>query len=167
MIKLPHARPVLVAVLAATLAACGGATEDAPAATDTAETGETDVIEARQANFEAIGDDFKIIRGQLEADAPDFAAIETAANGINTKAVLIADYFPEGTGMDSGADTEALATIWEKPEEFTAAQAKLGETSAALAAAAATGDAGAVLEAVKAMGGSCKACHDVFRLDDD
>jgi len=167
MIKHSVFRPLLIASLAGALAACGGATEDAPEATDTADAGETDIIEVRQANFEAIGDEFKIIRGQLESEAPDFAAIEAAANTINANAMLIPDHFPEGTGIDSGADTEALAAIWEKPEEFASAGTKLVETSAALAAAAATGEAGAVVEAVKAMGGSCKACHDNFRLDDD
>ncbi len=166
MITSRFTRPLIATVAVISLAACSGTTEDASAG-DAAEAGESDPIELRQANFEAIGDDFKAIRAQLESDAPDFAAIQAAAEGINTKAALIPDYFPEGTSVDSGADTEALATIWEKPEEFAAAQAKLVETSAALVAAAGTGEMAAVGEAVKAMGGSCKGCHDNFRLDTD
>lgn len=165
-------RPVFTLGLAGALAACGGGAEapadesgDEPAAGMTSSEGS--IIETRQANFETIGDEFKAIRGQLEASEPDFGVIEASANTINTNAQKISGYFPEGTGVDSGADTEALETIWEKPEEFAAAAQKLVDTSASLAAVAGSGDAAAVGEAVKTMGGSCKACHDNFRLDKD
>lgn len=165
-------RPVFALALVGALAACGETADSTLEGADAGDSGaettaESSPIELRQANFEEIGDAFKAIRGQLEAGAPDFALIEASANTINTNAQKITDYFPEGTGVDSGADTEALETIWEKPEDFAAASQKLVDTSAALAAAAATGDMAAVGEGVKNMGGSCKACHDNFRLDKD
>ncbi len=164
--RLSH--PVLAFAMIGALAACGETSDDA-AAPEAIEVASEDasIIEVRQNNFEEIGDAFKAIRGQLEAEAPDFSVIEASANTINTNAQKIPDYFPEGTGVDSGADTEALESIWEKPEEFAAAAQKLVDTSAALAAAAGTGEIAAVGEGVKNMGGSCKACHDNFRLDKD
>ena len=105
----------------ALLAACGGATEGegdaAPAGDAPAEIAE------RQDNFEAIGDAFKAIRTQLDADSPDLAAIATSAGDINERAGKITGLFPEATGMDDGYDTEALATIWESPAEFEKARA--------------------------------------------
>jgi len=146
------------------LAACGGAAEGdgaAPAATD-----EPAAIDKRQDNFEAIGDAFKTIREQLEG-TPDLALIETSANDINKRAERISSLFPEGSGMDAGHDTEALATIWEQPEEFAAATQKLVDASADLAATAAAGDAAALGDKAKAMGATCGGCHDKFRVDDD
>lgn len=169
MTRKPMIASAACAAFLLTLAACGE-TADAPApASDEASSEESpgNVIELRQANFEAMGDAFKAIRGQLETDTPDFAVIEESAQSIGARLTANKDQFPEGTGIDSGADTEALEVIWEKPEEFAESADKLISASEALAAAAASQDLGAVQEAVKNLGGSCKACHDVFRLDTD
>ncbi|MFU7529210.1 c-type cytochrome [Qipengyuania sp. ASV99] len=157
--RLVFIAPVLIPLLAV-LAGCGGET--------TAPAGDAPpVLAERHDNFEAISDNFKAIRAQLEGESPDLAAIEAAAIDINQRAERISGHFPEGTGRDAGWDTEALPTIWEKPEEFTAAQQKLLEESAAMMTLAASGDAAAVGAQVAELGGACKNCHDTFRLDDD
>jgi len=51
--------------------------------------------------------------------------------------------------------------------ETLEAHQKLVDARAVLVEAAATQDAAVVGEAVKGLGGSCKNCHDTFRLDDD
>jgi len=155
-----------LAILAASLAACGETAEDANGE-EVAVSGEMDVIEARQDNFEEIGDAFKVIRDQLEGNNPDFALISANAETIQTNAGKIPDFFTEVSSMDTGADTEALAVIWEKPEDFAAAHQRLMDASGVLVEAAASQDAAAVGEAVKGLGASCKNCHDTFRLDDD
>lgn len=165
MLRTPSPRLFVAVTLAAVLAACSGGSESegseaAPAAAEPA------VLKERHDNFEAIGDAFKAIRGQLEGGAPDFGVIAASATDINTRAKLIEGHFPEGTGRDQGYDTEALPTIWEKPEEFAAAAQKLVDESATLITTAEGGDAAAVGEQVKATGGACKNCHDTFRLDD-
>ncbi len=160
-------RTLATAAILAMLSACGG---EAPADGDTdtaAAEGEPAIIAERQDNFEGIGDAFKLIRGELEGGEPDFALIASEAGTINANAQKIGGHFPEGTGMDAGYDTEALATIWEKPDEFTAAHQALIEASDGLITAAQSGDAAAVQGAVGELGKSCKGCHDVFRLDDD
>ncbi|WP_158094103.1 c-type cytochrome [Erythrobacter tepidarius] len=162
-------------VLAAALASCSGETpaekpvETASADAASAEGGPVDVaavLKQREANFEAIGDAFKAIRGQLEKDAPDFALIATKATDINARAQKIAGHFPVGTSTADGVKTEALPAIWEKPEEFKAAGQKLIDESAKLAELAKGGDKAAVGAQAMAMGGACKGCHDKFRLDD-
>lgn len=148
---------ILIAPLAALLAACGGTNADAPPE-----------LEVRHENFEGIRDSFKAIRAQFEEGADtDLAVVEASARDINERANAIPDHFPAGSGRDAGWDTEALATIWEKPVEFTAAQQKLLEESAKLMTLAASGDVAATGEQVGALGGACKNCHDTFRYDDE
>ncbi len=168
-------RTAIVRLIAATplialLGACSGeATEDAGPEEGPAAGGEPPAeIAQRQDNYEAIGDSFKTIREQLEGEAPDMAAIQTAAADINTRLQRIPDLFPEGTSMEAGYDTEALAAIWEDPDGFAEATQNAIAASEEMMAAAATGDAAAVGEQVGNLGlNGCKACHDKFRVDDD
>lgn len=175
MLRTHTSRLVLAAALAAALAACSGeAPADKPAeaapadaaAAESAPVGVAVVLKEREENFEGIGDAFKAIRGELEKDAPDFALITANATDINIRAKLIETHFPAGTSVDDGVKTEALATIWQKPEEFKAASQKLIDESAKLAELAKGGDKAAVGAQAMAMGGACKGCHDQFRLDD-
>lgn len=175
MVRTHTSRLVLAAALAAALAACSGeAPADTPAeaapvdaaAADGAPVDVAAVLKEREENFEGIGDAFKAIRGELEKDAPDFALVATNATDINTRAKLIETHFPAGTSVDDGVKTEALATIWQKPDEFKAAGQKLIDESAKLAELAKGGDKAAVGAQAMAMGGACKGCHDQFRLDD-
>lgn len=160
--------------LAASLVACGSEAPTETAEDTTADAAPMDVadmepqaiVKARHDNFEEIGDAFKAIRGELEGSEPDYAKIATQAQIIDTNAGKVGDYFPEGTGPDA-VKTEALATIWEKPEEFSAAVDKLTTASATLLTAANAADASAVGAAVKDLGSSCKSCHDQFREEDD
>lgn len=124
------------------------------------------VIKARQASFEAVGDAFKAIRGQMEG-TPDMAVISENATIINQNAQSVASLFPAGTSVDDGFETEALATIWEKPEEFEAARLALMDASGEMIGLATDGDVAAVGAQVGAIGKSCKGCHDEFRLDTD
>lgn len=159
--------PSFVAAVSAfaLLAACSGE------ATDTAEAPASDApaeIKERQANFEAIGDSFKAIRGQLEAETPDFAVIEPAATDINERLQRLPGLFPEGSSMEAGYDTEALAVIWEDPEGFAEAIDNAVAASAELVTAAASGDAAEVGAKGGALGmNGCKGCHDKYRVDDD
>lgn len=164
MSHLSASRLLFAAALAASLAACSGegATGDAATAAKDAPP----VLKERHDNFEAIGDAFKAVRGELDKDAPDFALIAAKATDINTRAQKIETHFPAGTAREDGYDTEALATIWQKPEEFKAAQQKLVDESAKLASLAGGGDKAAVGAQAMAMGGACKGCHDQFRYDD-
>jgi cytochrome c556 len=166
MLRLPVSRLVCAAALLAGLAACSGEAGDEGSAT-VAATDAPPVIKERHDNFEAIGDAFKALRGELEKDAPDFAAVAAKASDINARAGKITGHFPAGTSTADGFKTEALPAIWEKPEEFKAAATKLVDESAKLASLASGGDKAAVAAQAMAMGGACKGCHDTFRLDDE
>jgi cytochrome c556 len=137
----------------------------APAAAQSAAGTSQATIAARQANFKAIAGAFKAVRGELEKDAPDYALIAAKAGDINARARRIGGLFPAGTGPSSGLKTEALAAIWKQPAAFKAANQKLVDESARLASTAAKRNRQAVAAQAMALGGSCKACHDQFRLE--
>lgn len=158
-------RILIAAPLIALLAACGG--ETAGEGDGTAAGPAPAEIEQRQENFEAVGDAFKAIREELEGETPDLAFIKTSAEDISARAETAKGLFPAGTSMDDGYDTEALASIWEKPEEFEKAAQALVEASAEMAALAESGDAAAVAAAVGSVGKTCKGCHDQFRVKKD
>ena len=172
MLPFTARRLVALAAPIAVLAACSGGDAADPAAEGTAGAflakGEVPpIIKQREENFEAIGDAFKAIRGQLDSDTPDFALIAAKASDINARAGQIPNHFPTGTSTADGFKTEALPAIWETPEEFKAAAQKLVDESAKLASLATGGDKAAVGAQAMAMGGACKGCHDKFRLDDE
>src|SRR5690349_7054757 len=64
-------------------------------------------IEARQSNFKDLGGAFKTIRDQLRLSRPDLIAIEQAAQSVKEMASEHANWFPKGTGPESGYDTDA------------------------------------------------------------
>jgi cytochrome c556 len=166
MLRITANRLLLAAALAAGLAGCSGGDSAGEGATKPA--GEAPpVLKEREENFEAIGDAFKAVRGQLDAASPDFALIAAKASDINARAMKIETHFPAGTSTADGFKTEALPAIWEKPEEFKAAATKLVDESAKLASLAPGGDKAAVAAQAMAMGGACKGCHDKFRQDDE
>ncbi len=171
MIRIANVRLIAATPLIALLAACGGeASEEAGDGAAGAESAGAPPAEIaqRQDNFEGIGDSFKTIREELETDAPDMAAIEAAAGDINARLQRVPDYFPEGSSMEAGYDTEALAAIWEDPDGFAEATQNAITASEGMMAAAASGDPAAVGEQVGSLGlNGCKACHDKFRVDDD
>ncbi|WP_337660989.1 c-type cytochrome [Erythrobacter sp. Alg231-14] len=167
MKRISKARLITATPLIALLAACGGEAADAPQGTEAQSEAPSEIAE-RQDNFEGIGDSFKVIREQLETEAPDMAAIQTAAGDINTRLQRLPDLFPEGTSMEAGFDTEALAVIWEDPDGFAEATQNAIAASEEMMAAAASGDPAAVGAQVGNIGlNGCKACHDKFRVDDD
>lgn len=145
--------PLLASALCLALAACGGApdTPGAQAAHD------------RHEKFEAIGEAFKLVTDELKKGAPDLARITQSAAVVNGYAPQVKDWFPAGSGPQDGVDTDALATIWQQPDEFGKAAARFAEAAAALHTAAQGGDLAAVRGAVPPLGGACKGCHDRFR----
>lgn len=123
-------------------------------------------IEARQGQLEKVGEAFKAISDQLKADSPDIAIIQEAAAAVPEATQDMADWWPEGSGPESGVETDALPSIWENMADFQEKVGNMKDAAAQLNVAAQSGDVAAVGEAFKATGGTCKACHDDYRLDD-
>lgn len=137
------------------LVACGGA--QTPGAKIAAE---------RHDKFEAMGKAFKTIGDELKKATPDLAKIKENTASLNGLAPQVKDWFPAGSGPQDGVKTDALAAIWQKPDAFGQAAAKLTEAAGALDAAAQSGDLAAIRGAIPPLGASCKGCHDSFREKD-
>tara|TARA_R110000787_G_scaffold26080_6_gene73075 strand:- start:7218 stop:7790 length:573 start_codon:yes stop_codon:yes gene_type:complete len=123
-------------------------------------------IEARQAQLKKIGKAFKTINDQLKAGTPDLAQIQAAAAVVPKETADMADWFPEGTGPDAGVKTEALPIIWESKSDFNDKVAALQDAAAKLETVAQGGNVTEIASAFQTTGGTCKACHDKYRLDD-
>ncbi len=158
----------LVGAVAITLAACGGSSEPTDAAGQAVNSEFADIVETRQQKLKDLGGAFKSISDQLRSGEPDFTEIQSAASTVlEISNEDMALWFPEGSGPESGLDTDALATIWSERADFIAAHERLKTAAAELNEAAQGGDGAVTLEKFKAAGGACKNCHDKFRLDDD
>lgn len=86
------------------------------------------------------------------------------AKNISEYAKLIPDAFKKQ--ITAGA-TDAKPEIWQNWNDFTAKAKAVEDASAKLAAVAATGDMKAIMPEVKALGDSCKACHNSYRKPEE
>jgi len=94
----------------------------------------------------------------------DNGQIANHAHGIANSAAEFGNIFQEGSNV---GESEALPVIWEEPEDFAAAITKLQDAAAAFVEAADSGDAAAIGGAFRNLGGSCRGCHDRFRVAHD
>ena len=74
--------------------------------------------------------------------------------------------FPE-ISKDGDTHTHALPAIWENPEKFAEAVDDAQDKANAFRDAMAGGDRKATLAAFADTGKACKACHEVYRAEDD
>jgi cytochrome c556 len=125
-----------------------------------------DPIAARQAlmrnNGAAAGVAGPMMKGEL-AYSPAVGRAAIAA--WNATAQTIGDYFPEGS-VDEAKST-ASPKIWEDMAGFQAALGKFQEaTAAAVQASGKDGppDAAAFTAAAEPVLGTCKTCHDTYRI---
>ncbi|HSD68551.1 MAG TPA: cytochrome c [Woeseiaceae bacterium] len=86
------------------------------------------------------------------------------ANGLANGVSELQQLFPAGSNVE---DSDALPVIWEKPEEFAAAIDKAVAATQKFVAAAESGDKEAISSAFREVGGSCRGCHDTFRVPQD
>ncbi len=124
------------------------------------------MIESRQHNLKDLGGAFKTINDQLRQEQPLGQEIKFAAAEVQRHSQDIASWFPEGTGPDSGVETDALPEIWTQPQEYADTIEKFKTAAATLNTAAQAGDIDGVKASVRPVGGACKSCHDNFRVDD-
>lgn len=147
--------------LAIGMIAAAAAGLPAIAATPAIET----AVKTRQANYKAIGKNFKGLNDQLKSGAPDAAAVRAAAAEIARLAPQQVKLFPAGSGPDSGLKMEAKAEIWTDNATFVKLNQDFVARANALNSVAAAGNMAAVGGAAKDLGGTCKACHDRFKAE--
>ncbi|MFQ8432092.1 c-type cytochrome [Amaricoccus sp. W119] len=122
-------------------------------------------VEARGAQMSANGAAAGAAGGMLKGEIPYNAAVAKAALAtLDATARTFGLMFPEGATSD-----EAAPDIWSDRAGFDAEIVKFQEASAA-AVEASGKDGPADLDAFKAAAqpvlGTCKSCHEKYRLDD-
>jgi len=124
------------------------------------------IMHARHEGMETIGKNFKVLNRQLNGPAPDLAAVRTSAATITKLALEAGAWFPEGTGREVGK-TGAKPEIWlpQNKADFAAKLHNFQVAAPAFNAAAAGNDLAVTKARFAQLGGTCKACHDKYRMD--
>jgi cytochrome c556 len=118
-----------------------------------------DAAHQRHEAMETVQESFKPLRAIAVKETPfDAAVVKKNATTILEKLKEAHGLFPEGSG---GGETRAKAEIWTDRAGFDKAMQDAQAAAAAMAAVTAEAD---FVNAMKALGGSCKACHDKYRL---
>lgn len=124
------------------------------------------VVDERQKGFKKMGGAMKKMNGIIKSGEEDFPSFISAATDILETAPKVVDWFPSGSGSESGLETDALSYIWKKPEKFSASNDKLiTEAEALLSLAKEGADSGALMKQLRAVKNSCSTCHKSFRAD--
>ncbi|MDO9430171.1 MAG: cytochrome c [Phenylobacterium sp.] len=123
-------------------------------------------IATRQAGYKKMGGAFKAINEELKKASPDMKLIAANSAVVNTQAQQIPKWFPKGSGSEAGFKTKAKPAIWTEPAKFAAAGGALQAEAGKLQTFAAAGNLDAVKTQVRAVGGTCKSCHDAYRAED-
>ena len=121
-------------------------------------------IEDRQELMKGNGQTMKLLGGMAQGESPfDAAVVKKQAEAMAARFESAKALFPPGT-EEGPPETYAKPEIWSHPQGFAAGMDKAAEASRALASVTEQAQLG---EAVGAVGGACKNCHDKFRRPKD
>jgi cytochrome c556 len=131
---------------------------------DTPEDAMVRAVADRQAVFKIIAFNSDQVMAMLKKKAP-FDAAKAAAVGtrIEMLAPMIPETFAADTRKAPNAKSKARDGIWTGAADFKAKADELAKASAALTAAAKSGDQAATMKAAVGVGKSCSGCHDNYR----
>ena len=116
-------------------------------------------VEERQATMKHVGQSMKEASALNSAAGFDAAKVKTLMDGVSADAKKLKGLYPANSATDP--KTEADPKIWQNRADFDKRLAEMG--SLAIAAEKAK-DADAFKPAFKALGDTCKSCHDVYRM---
>jgi cytochrome c556 len=120
------------------------------------------VIKDRQTFMKDQGRQWLIIRNYTQGKADQAAAI-SAVESLTKSVPKVLDYFPPGTGGPApGGKWGTKPEIWSEHDKFLAADRKVTDQVAVLAAAVKSGDKVKAAVAFKDLN-ACAACHQDFR----
>jgi cytochrome c556 len=122
------------------------------------------IMHDRHEGMEKIGDTNKLLRREITSSSPFMPAIQSGAATIAGLSVRANGWFPKGTGPELGK-TGAKPEIWQKPQDFAAKLRGFQAAARAFNAAARSGDVAAIKARYGDLGGTCKACHDLYRSE--
>lgn len=121
---------------------------------------QTDPIKARQELYKANGGAMRAIKAAVDANGPAAAVVPEAGKLVNTFKTVTAHY---PAGSDKG-ETKASADIWKNKADFDKLNADALAAATKLETDAKAGDMTLVAADFRAVGATCGACHDKYRL---
>jgi len=122
------------------------------------------LIETRQGHLDGFGEANRNMNNALNAAQPDIEVIRTNLQSIMAVAPDLTSWFPEGSGPESGARTDARPEIWERRAEFEARHADLLAGLQQFSATVESGDIAAIRAGLPVLGETCRGCHMPFRV---
>jgi cytochrome c556 len=122
------------------------------------------VMHARHEGMEGISDAVKAVHRAL-GGTPDLATVRSNAAKIAQLSQQASGWFPAGTGPDVGK-TRAKPDIWQTPDDFAVKLRDFQGAARAFNAAASGTDVAAMNARFGELGGTCKACHDKYRAEE-
>jgi cytochrome c556 len=123
-----------------------------------AHEGAEGVIKERMDRFKQNKEAMKAIKGNLSGDA---AMIAQKASEIEAWAKEIVNFFPEGSNQ---SPSEALPAIWKEFDRFTELAKANARAAGKLKTLAQSGaDTNALTNGFKALGKTCKDCHNDYK----
>lgn len=122
------------------------------------------ILHTRQDGMKALGDATKAIHRAL-AGTPDLSTVRSKAASVVSLSQQASGWFPLGTGSEAGK-TGAKPEIWTHGPDFAAKLRNFQNAARAFNAAASQNDATAMNARFSDLGGTCKACHDQYRLEE-
>jgi cytochrome c556 len=118
-----------------------------------------DAFHDRHMAMEAVGDAMKPLGAMAKKAAPfDAAVVKASATTIADNLKKAQGLFPAGSG---GGESRAKAEIWTDAAGF---EKGMKDGYAAAVALQSVSDEAAFGPALGALGGSCKSCHDKYRI---
>ena len=117
------------------------------------------IVEVRQAALGMSAVTYNAMKGRIDSNA-DVKPVTFAARRLEKWANVLPTMFPPGTSSPG-----ARPAIWENFADFQAKAAAYAAASRRLAEAAEANDKAAFAAHWAAVGESCKACHDLYRVE--
>ena len=121
-------------------------------------TYESPIVEKRVKRFKQSGGDIQAVF-KKHLPAGDMAAIEAAAARMAAWADEMPSAFPKGSRSVGAKDK-----LWANFSDFENKAAAMAKAARNLQSAASAGDRKQVAAAAKKLGGTCKACHQEYRI---
>ncbi|SRR5258706_11967462 len=126
-----------------------------------------DLIKSREDKLRDMGGALKAIDDELKKRTPDWDnTILPNAQTLQDRSAYLLNWFPKGSGPESGIKTYALPSVWQKGDDFTRLGKAMQAEVAKLSQVAGSKDPAALKVQAFALGKSCKACHDNYRSPD-
>lgn len=123
----------------------------------------TDAIKSRKANYKEIGGAFKTLNDEIKTGSPSIDTIQPLAKDLLKRGSMQMNFFPAGSGPESGEKTRAKAAIWAEPDDFRKSHQDFITAAEQLNHAIDSGDLASMASAQKALGAACKSCHEHYR----